>query len=134
MWYKIIKKQNIVAGRCVTIMGNPIVKGRLEVAMDDSILSFPHTKTIIHSGGDFLNNGIVRINRGCRIEIGDGATLELNNCFINNNCLILCKHGIKIGSESAIGWNTQICDEDFHEIVRYECNILRGGGAIFVKK
>ena len=67
--------------------------------------------------GTLIVNGIVRIQRGCRIDVGDAAMLELNNCFINSNCIILCQHGISIGYGTAIGWNTQICDEDYHQVI-----------------
>lgn len=130
LWLRLTTKQNIVSGGHVSLSGKIDVKGRLMIGMDNIILSLPKTSTWIKTAGDFMCNGIVNIHRGCRIEVAEGAKLELNNCFINNNCLILCQHGISIGVDTAIGWNTQILDEDFHEVVRCERDVLRGGGDI----
>ena len=69
---------------------------------------YSNSPTTIKMCGRLMVNGISRIQRGCRIEVCENATLELNNCFVNNNCLILCGHSISIGAGTAIGWNTQI--------------------------
>ena len=130
LWLRLTTKQNLVVGRYVSMCGAPDVNGRLMIGMDDSVLSLPQTYTLLKIAGELICRGIVNIHRGCRIEVAKGAQLVFENCFVNNNCLILCQHGIKIGSESAIGWNTQICDEDYHEIVRCERDVLRGGGDI----
>ena len=135
-WYwRLVRHVNILLSPHVHWFGKGRINinGRLMAGFDNSVLSHPNTPTTIKMFGNLIVTGIVRIQRGSRIEIGEGATLELNNCFINNDCLILCEHGLSIGAESAIGWNTQICDEDYHEIVRCERDVLRGG-AIFVKK
>ena len=136
-WYwRILRHANMLLSPRVYWVGKgkTDIKGRVTVGFDDSILSHPNTPTIIKMFGNLIVNGIARIQRGCRIEIGEGATLELNNCFVNNNCLILCEHGISIGAETSIGWNTQICDEDYHGIVRAntqnhaQITRLRAGG------
>lgn len=130
VWLRLSIKQNIVVGRKVTLCGKPDVRGRLMIGMDNSILSLPKTRTWIKNAGELICSGIVDIHRGCRIEVADGAQLVLDNCFVNNNCLILCQHGISIGTNTAIGWNTQICDEDYHKVIRCERDVLRGGGNI----
>lgn len=130
-WYwRIVGHVNILLSSHVHWFGNDKtdIRGRLMVGFDNSILSHPNTPTTIKMFGNLIVNGIVRIQRGSRIEVGEGATLELNNCFINNNCLILCEHGLSIGAETAIGWNTQICDEDYHDVIRCERHSKRGGG------
>lgn len=136
-WYwRIMRHANVLLSPCVRWLGKGItnINGRLMVGCDNSILSHPNTPTTIKMFGNLNVNGIARIQRGCRIEVANGATLELDDCYINNNCLILCQHGISIGTETAIGWNTQICDEDYHEIVRAnkqnptQIARLRGGG------
>ena len=132
-WYwRIVRHANLLISSRVfwSGNGNANINGRLTVGFDNSILSHPHTPTTIKMFGNLIVKGIVRIQRGCHIEVGEGATLELNNCFINNNCLILCEHGISIGAETAIGWNTQICDENYHEVIRREQTLKRGGGDI----
>lgn len=115
--------------------GKTNICGRLMIGFDNSILSHSNVPTTIKMCGCLMVNGISRIQRGCRIEVCENATLELNNCFVNNNCLILCGHSISIGAGTAIGWNTQICDEDYHEVLRANtCNVneiqdfARGGG------
>lgn len=118
-------KQNVVVGQDVSMDAKPMVNGRLMIGMDNSILSLPKSSTWIKNAGEFICKGIVDINRGCRIEVSEDARLVLDNCFINNNCLILCQHEMSVGSGTSIGWNTQICDEDYHEVVRCEYDVLR---------
>lgn len=119
LYWRLVRRTNIIMSTKVKWYGRgrPDISGRLMVGCDNSILSHSNTLTTIKMYGNFIVNGLVRVQRGCRIEIQNNATLELNNCFINNNCLILCEHNILIGSGTAIGWNTQICDEDYHDVV-----------------
>lgn len=126
LWYRLTKGQNVVAGRYVSFVGvPPSVYGRLMIGVDNWILSLPESATLIKNSGEFLCKGICDIHRGCRIEIGNDAKLILNNCFINNNCLIICLHGISMGENTSIGWNTQILDEDFHDIIRENSDVSR---------
>lgn len=114
-WYwRVVRHVNILLSPHVHWFGNgkTDIHGRLMVGFDNSILSHPNTPTSIKMFGNLIVNGIARIQRGCRIEIGEDATVKLDNCFINSNCLILCQHSISINVETAVGWNTQICDDD----------------------
>lgn len=132
-WYwRLVRHANILLSPHVHWFGKGRINlnGRLMAGFDNSILSHPNTPTTIKMFGNLIVTGIARIQRGCRIEVGEGATLELNNCFINNNCLILCEHGLTIGAETAIGWNTQICDADYHNVIRCERHSKRGGGNV----
>lgn len=137
LYWRFVCHANVLLSPRVCWSGNGKVNicGRLMIGFDNSILSHSNVPTTIKLSGNLITNGTVRLQRGSRIEVGDAATLELNNCFVNNNCLILCQHGISIGYGTAIGWNTQICDEDYHEVLRANtCDLneiqdfARGGG------
>jgi acetyltransferase-like isoleucine patch superfamily enzyme len=40
--------------------------------------------------------------------------------FINSNTKIVCSKGVKIGAGSKISWDVEICDTDYHQIIREE--------------
>lgn len=130
LYYK-AHRRNIVAFNNTHINGVDCIhvnRGRLMIGMKCPEFSSPHDVTQLYIRGSLNVAGFVRINRGCRISVMDEARLSLMNCFINANVIIQCEHAITIGSESSIGWGTQICDEDYHGIV-YENAPSRGGAA-----
>jgi len=64
-------------------------------------------------------NGACRVGLGVVIVLLKDAFLELgNNVYINSNSTLVCGKHIKIGDGSRISWNAEICDTDFHRIVR----------------
>jgi acetyltransferase-like isoleucine patch superfamily enzyme len=64
-------------------------------------------------------NGLCRVGLGVDIILLKDACLELGgDVYINSNSTIVCSDHIKIGDGSRISWNVEICDTDFHKIVR----------------
>jgi acetyltransferase-like isoleucine patch superfamily enzyme len=72
----------------------------------------------IGANGQLVNNGNTHFGRGVRIAILDDAKLELDTVYINSNSTIVCGSNIKIGSGTLISWDVEICDVDFHRIIR----------------
>ena len=95
---------------------NILLDGCLSVGFIGSEFSSIHDVTQLNIWGQMFVKGNVSINRGSRISVMNGANLSLTNCFINSNVIIQCEHSIEIGDGSAIGWGTQICDEDYHNV------------------
>jgi acetyltransferase-like isoleucine patch superfamily enzyme len=62
--------------------------------------------------------GTVQLLKGVRVTIGYAAHLEIGSrTFINECATVTCFKHIKIGSECAISWNTNIMDANIHELV-----------------
>lgn len=129
LYYKVCKGKNLLLYPHTIINGLPnlLIKGRLLVGLDAAGFSLPSDITMLSINGSLTSHGVNRISRGCRVEVGIGAKLELNNCFINSDVRIIFTQQIIIGDDSAIGWGTQICDNDFH-VVTYAngLNVYRG--------
>ena len=69
-------------------------------------------------------NGNVKVGCGVLIEVYKDACLEIgSNVFINSNAVIICSKSIKIGDDTGIGWNTEICDTDYHQVL-HEGSVL----------
>lgn len=61
--------------------------------------------------GDFT------MGRGCRVDIGPEATVEIGHqTYINPRTQLVIKHGLRIGQHCAISWECQFLDEDFHHL------------------
>lgn len=130
LYYKVCKGKNLLLYPHTIINGlaNLLIKGRLLVGLDATGFSLPSDITMLSINGSLTSYGVNRISRGCRVEVGTGAKLELNNCFINSDVRIICTQQIIIGDDSAIGWGTQICDNDFHSVIyANDIDICRGG-------
>ncbi len=137
IYYKLRYNLNMVLDNSVSIV-NPrniqIPKGRLEVGFVGPEFVMRSDKTLLCCLGKVSVSGRVRINKGCRVYVAPKAQLFLSDCFVNSNVIIMCEHGVTIGANSAIGWGTQIIDDDYHSIqYANSCNAgfcadVRGGG------
>ena len=137
IYYKLRYNLNMVLTDPVSIVtpcNISIQHGRLEVGFVGPEFVMRRDKTLLHCSGKVLVHGRVRINKGCRIYVAPKAQLILSDCFINSNVIIMCEHAVAIGAGSAIGWGTQIIDDDYH-VIQYangcsteSCDDVRGGG------
>ncbi len=53
-------------------------------------------------------------------DIGPDGHVEIGDYCYFTNAVLLCELDLKIGSHVLIGWNTTICDTDFHPIAPAE--------------
>jgi len=91
-------------------------EGRVEFGFD----FLNRGKTSLKMGGDtWLNiKGSAVICNGCRITIEKGGRIQLGkNIFINENTRITAYNEISIGDGCWIGWEVNIIDTDFHNII-----------------
>lgn len=119
VYYKLIHKKSILAHHKSIIKGinNLKVNGILQLGISQNDLSMKNDKTQMKIDGKLHVHENYSIGRGCRIAIGKNAKVDLYGGYININSIIVIKHGLTIGKGSAISWNCQILDDDFHEIV-----------------
>lgn len=64
------------------------------------------------------------IGGGTRIQVRKGATLEFGDDFyLSLESLIICHSGITFGDKCTVGWDTTICDTDYHTIIDLNTNV-----------
>ena len=68
----------------------------------------------IAPGGILRIMGYCMVYSGAKISIRSNAQLNLGNCFINNDCTIICTRQIAIGDKTIIAAGTLIRDSDDH--------------------
>ncbi|WP_192847880.1 acyltransferase [Clostridium coskatii] len=76
--------------------------------------------TILEMGKDSIIkvNGKVHLYKGSKIVIGNNAILEIGDgTFINEHSKLVCQKKICIGDNCAIGWNVNILDTDYHNLI-----------------
>jgi acetyltransferase-like isoleucine patch superfamily enzyme len=92
----------------------------------------------------FTINGRAHVGRGVRIAILNNGQLQLGDkVYINSNSTVVCGSNIKIGNGSLISWDVEICDCDFHRVIREDSvttkpieigqNVLVGRQAMIMK-
>jgi acetyltransferase-like isoleucine patch superfamily enzyme len=80
---------------------------------------FLHKKdvTLLNIQGKMNIRGNVSIGRGCRLDLGEKALLEIGeHSYINPFSMLIIQHGLTIGKNCAISWNCQFLDDDFHSL------------------
>ena len=102
--------------KCVGLSNISQHSGTLQLGFIGPEFIVDSEPTLLYLKGKLDLTGYVTINKGTRICVMEEGQLNLTNCFINSNVIIMCEHGISVGDGSAIGWGTQICDADYHKI------------------
>ena len=95
------------------------------------ILGYQHSKehTCFNIKGKMSVNGKVIFGKGCSIEVGHNAVLNIgDDTIITGNTTISCSKEITIANRCMISWDNLIMDNDWHNIVAVD------GGYIFPKK
>ncbi|MCC9166595.1 acyltransferase [Pontibacter harenae] len=121
-FYFKVKGKNIISHQNTIIKGlrNISVKGLLKIGVD--YVGFVHNKdiTYLNIKGRLEILGNFSISRGCRLDIGKNAVVQIGGgSYINPFTNIIIMHRLSIGKNCAISWNCQFLDEDFHQI-QYE--------------
>lgn len=121
LYYSLKFKSQIIIGRGTALnlqKGSQIVvtKGRLYLGYD---FTLPQKTVLdIYHNGRLVIDGVVRINRGTKVLIGENAILKIgHNTYINEHSRIQCREDIEIGKGCAIAWNVNILDTDEHVAV-----------------
>jgi len=113
-------------------LGNISTDGLLKIGID--YVGFTHRKdvTYLNINGRLDIKGNSSIGRGCRLDIGNKAVVQLGNgTFVNPYSKFIIQHKLEIGEDCAISWNCQFLDDDFHEL-NYEGRKLQTSNAIAI--
>ncbi len=71
---------------------------------------------MVANTGSFKCHGNLKIYAGSFIVVEDGASLVVNDGYLNNDCRVECFQSIRIGRGVMIGNGVVIRDSDNHEI------------------
>jgi acetyltransferase-like isoleucine patch superfamily enzyme len=75
-------------------------------------------RLIINRNGRLMIDGEVSLYCGTRVVVAADAHLEIGDqTFINYDASLTCLKRISIGKNTAISWNTNIIDGNFHELI-----------------
>ncbi len=112
-------KKNIIQHHKTIIKNKKNIKtgGTLHIGM--KYIGFMHAldKTFLNVQGKLIFKGDYAIEKGCRIDIGKNAIVEIGkNGYINALTNLIIMHKLLIGDNTIISWNCQFLDEDFHNL------------------
>jgi acetyltransferase-like isoleucine patch superfamily enzyme len=97
-------------------LGNIRTAGLLKVGLNYVGFMDHHDRTLIRVAGRLQVDGPFNIGKGCRIDIGERAVVQLGSGYVNPNTRMVIMHGLRIGEGCAISWDCQFLDEDFHTL------------------
>lgn len=120
IYYKLVHNKHIIAHRKVKINGieNIELKGSLEIGVNPFGILLNTDPTFINVKGKLkINSSHYSIGRGCRIDIGENAIVEIGEkghitAFTN----MIISNKLVIGDDCAISWDCQFLDDDHQEI------------------
>lgn len=127
IYFKIFYSREIYQSDNTSIKGIKNIYSSFPLHIGTSYVGFINKKDITHLNinGKLILNSEYQIGKGCRIDIGKNATVEIGaGGYINAFTKIIIMNGLKIGKKCVVSWDVQFLDEDFHSI-KYENKIDR---------
>ena len=92
--------------------------GRLVLGDDLSLRSGARASLLLGRNSRLTINGSVKICHGTKALLIEGAHLEMGDrSIISYNATVTCLKHIKIGTDSGIGWNSNIIDGNAHDFI-----------------
>ena len=131
--YKNGRKINtfLIDGRSTLSLGKKITiknKGSFQFGISSPSLLVSKQPNVLQMGENSVLtiNGAVSIGPGVMLSILNNAQVEFgDNVMINSNSKLICFEKVKIGSNSIIGWDVEICDSSFHKIISDEFKMAK---------
>lgn len=114
-----VQPGRVVVGPHSTVRGKGVwqIDGKLTVGVTGMPFNIKGDQTALLNDGTFHAAGHVLINRGARVVIDSGATLEIGNgTFVNAFTIVHATRSIRIGGNCAISWRCEIYDTQYHEL------------------
>lgn len=115
--YRIFGK-NIIARQLVYVYGikNIHVNGLLKIGLDGVGFVSKTDSTVLNVKGKLYIKGRFSLGAGCRVDISEGAIVEIGNSYVNPFTKLIITNRLVIGDGCAISWDCQFVDNDFHQI------------------
>jgi acetyltransferase-like isoleucine patch superfamily enzyme len=114
-----MKKKSLFLHQKTIIKGVKNIHPKRYLMIGVNYCGFLHKKdvTLFNIQGKLIINGGASIGRGCRLDVGENARVEIgNNSYINPFSMLIIQHGLRIGENCSISWNCQFLDDDFHSL------------------
>ncbi len=86
-------------------------------------------KSYMHVRGKLVVEGDVSLGKGCRVDVGPGATCILRGCTVTGATNVIVARRTEIGEGTVISWGCEFLDENWHTIA-YEGRREREGGIV----
>lgn len=119
-----MKRKNIIVHNNTIIKGLRNIdtqEGKLRIGLSDIGFLNKHDRCYLNIRGKLIIKGNVRIDKGSRLDIGPNAICILDSCSIGSFVKIIIQHHLEINKNSAVSWDCQILDEDFHQMLSNGC-------------
>jgi acetyltransferase-like isoleucine patch superfamily enzyme len=121
LYYYLFFGKRIIEHQRTTIKGVSNIKmskgSSLEIGTHYRGILKKSDETLINVQGILNINGKVSIDRGVILDVNEGGVLNLGNKVqINSFTKIICAEKIVIGERTAISWECQLMDTDFHQV------------------
>lgn len=116
LYYK-LRGKDIWACRRTMIRGLKNIETNNRLYIGTDYVGFIHKKdwTYLNIQGKFKLNGRFGIGRGCRLDIGKNAIMEVgDNSYVNPLTKFVIMNKLHIGTNSGISWDCQLLDDDLH--------------------
>ncbi len=109
----------VVAGPHSKVTGSGVwnIAGKVTVGVIGMPFSVDDDRTLFANNGTFNSHGHVRIDKGARVVVDNGATLSIGDgTFINCLTIVHAKQSISIGANCAISWRCELLDTNYHQL------------------
>jgi len=120
--------------------GSIIIEGEIKPGMikigygQIGVFDRKYSRSILEIRGRLIFRGVARIGQGCKINIGDRATLTIGDNFVvRAETTIACHQGITIGNGCLFSWQIQVMDTDFHKIKNLQGEIINPPEEIIIE-
>lgn len=94
----------------------------IQIGLKKSGFSLNSDKTFLSIRGKLNFHGKFCLYKGCRFDIGPNSIVDISSGYFNSNVWLISQNKISIGSNCAIGWNTQLLDDSLHTIIDRNMN------------
>jgi acetyltransferase-like isoleucine patch superfamily enzyme len=120
--------RRIVVGRGFRIVGATRIHGRLNAGLMYFGTVDPRERGLIRVLGRLDCTGRVDVAHGNRWYIGSDAVVRIGGgTYFSPNASIVALNRVTVGNDCAIGWETQILDDNHHPLVVEGRESVRAG-------
>lgn len=99
-------------------LGNLETRGLLKIGVDFTDITHPDDRTWLRIDGRMAVGSRCKIGRGSRIHVGKRAMVTWGDgVWTNAGVLVHISHGLTIGDDCLLGWDSQLVDDNFHQVV-----------------
>ena len=111
------RDRRVLVGRRFTLHGAQNVHGELHLGLVGLGFAPPRLGGIVRVEGSLVCQGWVGVMHGNSWWIAEGATVTIGGgTMFSPSGRLYARHRIEIGSDTAVGWETQILDDNQHPI------------------